>query len=54
MVCYFILGSCITLSLNSWLGNFADGLWAGVVSILGGIAGSVAVAWLQHKWERRK
>ena len=46
-ICYFILGTGITLGLNSWIGNFAEDFWAGVVSILGG-------AWLRHKWEKRK
>ena len=53
-ICYFILGTGITLGLNSWIGNFAEDFWAGVVSILGGVAGSMAVAWLRHKWEKRK
>ena len=43
-ICYFILGTGITLGLNSWIGNFAEDFWAGVVSILGGVAGSMAVA----------
>ena len=53
-ICYFILGTGITLGLNSWIGNFAEDFWAGVVSILGGVAGSMAVAWLRHKWEKTK
>ena len=44
VTCYFVLGTVIILSLNSWIGNFAEAFWAGVASILGGVADSVAVA----------
>lgn len=54
VTCYFVLRTVIILSLNSWIGNFAEAFWAGVASILGGVADSVAVAWLRHKWEKRK
>lgn len=51
---YFLIGMCLTLSLNSWLSGFADHLAAALVSILGGMASAVAVAWMKHWWERRK
>ena len=54
VTCYFVLGTVIILSLNSWIGNFAEDFWAGVVSILGRVARSMAVARLTHKWEKRK
>ena len=41
VTCYFVLGTVIILSLNSWIGNFAEAFWAGVASILGGVADSV-------------
>lgn len=51
---YFLFGMCLTLGLNSWLTQIADHLVAALISILGGMASAIAVAWVKHRWERRK
>ncbi len=51
---YFMIGMFSTLSFNSVLSQMADHLFAGVVSIAGGIVSSIAVAWVKRRWEQRK
>ncbi|MCB6973958.1 MULTISPECIES: hypothetical protein [Butyricimonas] len=51
---YFVIGMFSTLSFNSVLSQMVDHLFAGVVSIAGGIVSSIAVAWVKRRWERRK
>lgn len=51
---YFIIGMFSTLSFNSVLSQVVDHFFAGVVSILGGIVCSIAVAWLKRRWEKGK
>ncbi|MCB6974806.1 MULTISPECIES: hypothetical protein [Butyricimonas] len=50
---YFIIGMFSTLSFNSVLSQMADHLFAGVISIIGGIVSSVVVAWLKRRWGKR-
>lgn len=54
MVDYFIIGMFSTLSFNTVLMQMADQLLAGVISILGGVLSSIAVAWVKRRWEERK
>ncbi len=51
---YFMIGMFSTLSFNSVLSQMADHLFAGVISIAGGIVSSIAVAWVKRRWEERK
>lgn len=51
---YFVIGMFLTLSFNSVLSQAADHLFAGIVSIAGGIVSSIAVAWVKRRWEERK
>ncbi|WP_303180102.1 hypothetical protein [uncultured Butyricimonas sp.] len=51
---YFIIGMFSTLSFNSVLSQMADHLFAGVISIVGGIVSSVAVAWVKRRWEEQR
>lgn len=50
---YFIIGMFSTLSLNSVFSRMADNLFAGLVSIAGGVISSLAVAWVKRRWERK-
>lgn len=49
---YFIIGMFSTLSFNAVLSQMADNLLAGVLSIIGGVISSLAVAWAKRRWER--
>ena len=51
---YFIIGMFLTLSFNSVLSQVADHLFAGVVSIVGGVVSSLAVAWVKRRWKQQK
>ena len=52
MMDYFIIGMFSTLSLNSVFSQMADHLFAGMVSIVGGVVSSLAVAWLKRRWRQ--
>ena len=52
MIDYFIIGMFTTLSLNTVFSQVTDNLLAGVVSIVGGVISSIAVAWIKRRWER--
>ena len=49
---HFIIGMFSTLSFNAVLSQMADNLLAGVLSIIGGVISSLAVAWVKRRWER--
>ncbi|MBC5619954.1 MULTISPECIES: hypothetical protein [Butyricimonas] len=51
---YFVIGMFTTLSFNSVLSQVADHLFAGMVSIVGGIVSSIAVAWVKRRWKKRE
>ena len=50
MSSYFIIGMFSTLSFNAVLSQMADNLLAGVLSIIGGVISSLAVAWVKRRW----
>ena len=50
MSSYFIIGMFSTLSFNAVFLLMADNLLEGVLSIIGGVISSLAVAWLKRRW----
>lgn len=51
---YFAVGMVSTLGFSAALSRTADELLAAAVSVVGGVASAVVVAWLQHRWGRNR
>ena len=51
---YFAVGMVSTLGFSAALSRTADELPAAAVSVAGGVASAVVVAWLQHRWDRNR
>ena len=50
---YFVIGMFSPLSFHAVLSQMADNLLAGVLSVVGGVISSLAVAWVKRRWARR-
>lgn len=51
---YFMVGTLSTMSLNAFLSRAMDELLTAAVSVAGGVASAVVVAWMQRRWERQE